>query len=128
MTDDFKIISEIIKAAVGKLQNDELLFTFPEVLNVIKLCTLREIAVLGVELFLVTPDGFRASGSSSYELELGRRWPVVQFQHWPKYLRDNNEMAEVFVRGHPLGDDHVYLLTTASWREFKELGKVQRRL
>jgi hypothetical protein len=120
------MIPEVLKAAVGQLDNDELLFTFPEVLNVIRLCTTRGIAVLGAELFLVKPEGYYASGCSTYDLDEMRRWPVVQSANWPEYVKENNELAEIFIRRNPLGDDHVYILTNSSWSEFCRIQKTKR--
>jgi hypothetical protein len=37
------------------------------------------------------------------------------------YVKANNALAEEFVRLNPTGDDHVYVLTTVSWREFQEM-------
>lgn len=126
MNHDFQTIKEVLKTAAGKLDNDELLFTFPEVVDVIRLCTTHDIAVLGVELFQVRPDGYYASGCSTYDLEEMRKWPVVHPANWPEYTKENNEKAEVFVRRNPLGDDHLYVLTASSWREFCEIQKAKR--
>ena len=35
-------------------------------------------------------------------------------------MNANNRLAEEFVRLNPTGDDHVYVLTTESWREFQQ--------
>ena len=40
---------------------------------------------------------------------------------WADYVKANNRLAEEFVKLHPTGDDHVYVLTAASWREFHEM-------
>jgi hypothetical protein len=59
MTKDFANIPAIAAIAVGKA-GPELNFTFPEVLNVIKLCSSNGIAGLGIEMFVVKSDGFYA--------------------------------------------------------------------
>lgn len=122
---DFERILGIADAAVGKVGN-ELTFPFPEVLKVIDLCSVNQIAVLGVELFLVKPDGYYASGSSDYDLEEKQRWPAVRLADWPEYVRYNNALAEECVRRNPRGDEHVYVLTTSSWREFCETREIKR--
>jgi hypothetical protein len=123
---DFEQIQEIADAAVGRV-GSELTFPFPEVLNVIELCSASEIAVLGVELFLVKPDGYYACGSSDYDLKEKQKWPVVQLADWPEYVRYNNGLAKECVQRNPLGDEHVYVLTTSSWREFCEIQQAKRK-
>jgi hypothetical protein len=120
VTQDFQRIPGVAAAAIGEV-GDEPTFAFPEVLEVVKLCSANQIAVLGVELFLVKPDGYYASGCSAYELYEKQRWSVVRLTEWPEYVRYNNALAEEFTRRNPLGDDHVYVLTTSSWREFCEI-------
>ena len=127
MPRDFEQIPGVAPAAIGKV-GDEPIFPFPEVLGVIKLCSSNQIAVLGVELFLAKPDGYNASGCSDYDLLENRRWPTVQSANWPEYVTQNNALAEECVRRNPLGDDHVYILTTASWGEFCEIQDMKRRL
>ena len=125
MTSDFEQIQRVAAIAVGRL-GDELTFTYPEVQEVIDLCSANGIAVLGVELFLVKSDGHYASGSSDYDLEEKQKWPTVEPNDWPEYVRDNNALARECVRLNPLGDDHVYVLTTSSWREFCEIQGLKR--
>ena len=127
MTRDFEQIQFISDAAIGKI-GDELTFPFPEVLKVIDLCRMNEIAVLGVEVFLVKPDGFYACGCSDYDLYLNRKWSKVQASDWGEYVRENNELAERDVRRNPVGDDHVYVLTTVSWKEFRKIEEFRRRM
>ena len=127
MIDDFEQITGVSAAAIGKV-GDELTFPYPEVLSVIELCSTNQIAVLGVELFLVKADGHYASGSSAYHIGEKQRWPAVDLKVWPEYVRYNNGLAEEFVRQNPLGDDHVYVLSTSSWSEFLGLQKMRERL
>lgn len=123
---DFEQIPGVAASAIGKV-GDELTFPFPEVLKVIELCSANQIAVLGVELFLVKSDGHYASGSSDYDLKEKQKWPTVRLADWPEYVRYNNLLAEECVRRNPLGDEHVYVLTTSSWREFTEIQAVKQR-
>jgi len=117
----FEKIQAIAGAAVGAI-GDELTFTFPEVLEVIQLCTKNEIAVLGVEIFLAKNDGYYyASGCSDYDLRLARKWKKLQKGDWGHYVNENNSLAREVVRQNPTGDDHVYVLTTATWGEHCKL-------
>jgi hypothetical protein len=122
MTSDFEQIPAIIDAAVGKA-GSEFNFPFPEVPEVIRLCTINKIAVLGVEIFLVTNDGLYAAGCSDYDLRIAREWNEVKIDAWDQYVKENNALALECVHHNPAGDDHVYVLTTSSWREFREIQK-----
>ena len=57
MTRDFEQVPRVKAFAIGKV-GEELSFSFPEVLAVIHACSRNDIAVLGVELFLVKSDGY----------------------------------------------------------------------
>lgn len=115
MTSDFETIEPIATAACGAV-GDELAFTYPGVLEVIKLCTLHEIAVLGVEVFVTRPDGYYTESLSTYDQQTSfrRELPISK---WMSHVAENNSMAEEFVRLHTVRDGRVYVLTTASWRE-----------
>lgn len=126
MTQDFEQIPSITDLASNRA-NGELAFTFPEVIEAIHRCTANNIAVLGVEIFLVRHREYYASGCSTYELHLERKWAEVRAQDWSKYVQENNTLAEKSVRSNPTGDDHVYVLTTSSWREFCEIQEMKRR-
>jgi hypothetical protein len=125
MTRDFEQVPRVKAAAIGKV-GEELSFSFPEVLAVIHACSRNDIAVLGVELFLVKSDGYQASGCSDYDLQERQRWPMVQPADWPEHARYNNALAEECVRRNPYGDDHVYVLTAVSWREFSQIQRMKR--
>jgi hypothetical protein len=92
-------------------------------LNVIKLCTSNAIAVLGLEMFGVKSDGFYALGYSDYDLHIGKDWNRKALSEWSAYVAMNNALAEQSVAKHPRGDDHVYVLTTASLEEYRNLKK-----
>ena len=125
MTSDFEMLPAIATAASGKMDDGELLFTFPEVLEVIKVCTAKQIAVLGLELFEVRPEGYGTKKLSGYDQQMNRG--PEKLEGWPDYVRKNNALAEEFVRTNPTGDDHVYVLTTSSWREFCVIQEMKRR-
>jgi hypothetical protein len=126
MTKDFEQIPSITYLANSRA-NGELAFTFPEVIEAIDHCTANNIAVLGVEIFLVRDRQYYASGCSAYEFQLERKWTEVHAQDWRKYVQESNALAEESVRSSPTGDDHVYVLTTSSWREFCEIQRMKRR-
>ena len=77
MRSDFESITPIALAAIGTV-GDELTFTYPKVLEVIRLCTANEIAVLGVELFEVRSGGYAWKSLSTYDQQFGKRWCLWQ--------------------------------------------------
>ena len=118
MKSDFEEIESIARAASGRTIGSELAFTFPDVLEVLKLCTENEIAVLGVEIFEVRQNGYLTKNLSVYDQQIGKG--PKQQGAWGDYVNANNRFAEEYVRLNSAGDDHVYVLTTATWREFQE--------
>lgn len=119
MTSDLEQVESIVRAASGKTIGNELAFTFPEVAEVIRRCTENEIAVLGVEIFEVRPNGYFTKNLSDYDQHMGSG--PKQQAGWADYVRANNSLAGEFVKLNPTGDDHVYVLTAASWRAFREM-------
>ena len=122
MTNDFESIQSIADAAIGAI-GDELTFAFSRVLEVIALCTTNEIAVLGVEIFEVRSGGYSTVNLSTYEQQMGS--DPKQRSDWADYVKANNVLADEFIRSNPTGDEHVYLLTTASWGEFCKIQEVR---
>jgi hypothetical protein len=117
---DLEAIPAVKSKAAGAIGN-ELTFTYPEVLDVIAVCSTNRVAVLGIELMKLCNDGlYQTEGLSVYDLSIGKD-PSTRHE-WPEYVKANNAHAEEFVRQNPAGDDHVYVLTTSSWRE---LGKIK---
>ncbi len=119
------MLPTVTTAASGKMDNGELFFTFPEVRGIIRLCTTKQIAILGLELFEVRPEGYYTKNLSGYEQQMNEG--PEKLEGWPEYVRMNNSLADEFVRTNPSGDDHVYVLTTSSWREFCETQEMKRR-
>jgi len=68
-----------------------------------------------VELFVVRTEGFETEHLSIYDQYMAAD---VQEGDWDSYVVENNRHASEFARLHPSGDDHLYVLTTASWAEF----------
>ena len=122
---DFEATPEVASKAVGAMSDGELTFAFPEVLDVIQLCYAKQIAVLGVELFKVLENGlYQTEKLTDYDLRM-KQDPTQQ--EWPEYVRTNNARAEEFVRQNQAGDDHVYVLTTSSWRELGQLNALKKK-
>jgi hypothetical protein len=101
MTGDFEMIPAVAAAARGKMGNGELLFAFPEVLEIIGLCTANQIAVLGLELLAVRAEGYDTEMLSGYDREMDRGTDTLE--GWPEYVSVNNILAEEFVRQNPTG-------------------------
>ncbi len=122
----YRKIPGVEEAAVGVVGN-ELTFGFPRVLDVIALCTANEIAVLGLELFEVLPEGYVTRNYSLYDQEEELRRSPANADAWTAYVRENNIRAGKFVRGYPAGKGHVYVLTVASWNESSGASTPKRR-
>ncbi len=108
---DIERISSIVSVANNKSVSGELGFSFPDVFEAIRLCTTNDIAVLGIEIFQVCGDSFNTIKMSAYDLP-------DPHQGWHDYVDANNTLAKEFCRLSPMGDDHIYVLTASSWREF----------
>ena len=117
MISDLEAIGRINLLSHGKTVGGELTFTLPLVLDAIRECSANEIAVLGVEIFRVKGDLYQTVAMSGYELPE---------QDWPDYVKANNALAEEFVKMNALGDQHFYVLTSSSWREFCEIREMRR--
>lgn len=124
MISDYTKIPAIAALATGATGN-ELTFTFPEVLEAIKLCTSAQIAVLGVELFKIRAEGYYTENLSVYDLQPEMKRGPENKEVWPDYVRMNNAFAEEFIRQNPAGDEHVYILTTSSWDEFYKIPEIR---
>ena len=123
---DFEAIPTVVEKSAGRFGDNELTFAFPEVLEVIQLCSVNQIAVLGVELFKVREDGlYQTEKLTDYDLRM-KEDPSTQ-KEWPEYVRANNDRADEFVRQNPAGDDHVYVLTTSSWRELGRIKELKKK-
>ena len=120
MTNDIEKISAIAALANQTSVSGELSFSHENVLAAIGLSTLNDIAVLGVEIFQVYPDGFYTVKMSSYELHDPEG-------SWPDFVRANNAFAEQYCNGNLLEDNQVYVLTTSSLREFREALEVKEQ-
>ena len=116
-----------IAALINNRSTGEPAFTFPEVMDVIRSCTSNQIAVLGVEIFLIKESQYYASGCSTYDLQMMRKWYRLQISDWHEYVAENNALAEESVQSNPMGDEYLYVLTTASWREFRKVQESRQK-
>jgi hypothetical protein len=114
MMNNLETLEPVLSFAHGKTIGGEPAFTFPDVLDVLALCTKHEIAVLGVELFRAGLNGYSTEGMSTYEMQLGEH-------PWHEFVALNNSLAAEFVKQNHGGDDHFYLLTASQRREFSSL-------
>lgn len=118
MISDLEAIGPIAAIANGKTVGGEMGFAFPDVLDAVRLCTANGMAILGVEIFHVRGGTYETTKMSAYEIE---------DQEWEAYVLTNNLLAEGFIGANPSGDEHIYVLTTSSWREFCEIQKMKKR-
>jgi hypothetical protein len=90
---------------------NELVLPYAEALAAIVIATNHQIAVLGLDAFEVQKDGLRTiylADASRYILFAG---------NWGAYVANLNAEAERWLKEHRLGENHGYILTSASERE-----------
>jgi hypothetical protein len=124
MKGDIEMIESIKAAAVCSI-GDELAFAFPQVLDVISQCSINEIAVLGVEINKAHGQLYQTEYLSRYDVPVPPA--ALQTDHWGGFVQANNSLAENFIRQHPTGDEHFYLLAATSWKEFRLIQAMKRR-
>jgi len=118
MPSDLESVQDIALAATGRI-GSELCFRFPEVLNVTTACTKNAIAILGVEIFEVRPEGYATKHLSTYDLKVQN--VPKQRTPWLEYVKANNALAKAFINENPAEGKDVYVLTASSWRELLQL-------
>jgi hypothetical protein len=91
----------------------EIVFAYDEALSAIGIATDHEIAVLGLESFEVRNDGLQPVDYSGYEFRVTGSWS--------EFVKTNNVEAERWIKEHPLGENHGYILTSTSKNEFASL-------
>ena len=124
MKSDIEMIESIRAAAICSI-GDELAFAFPQVLDIIKQCSINEIAVLGVEINKAHGPQYQTEYLSRYNVPVPPEG--LQMKDWGSFVQTNNSLAENFVKQHPTGDEHFYLLAATSWREFRLIQAIKRR-
>ncbi|GEM_PF-6428129 len=103
-------------AVIRKLDNGEMVFTRHSAADLVAACTAAQIAVLAVEIF----PGLNVS---TYDLFLK---DDTKEAGWPDYVRVNNVLAEDFLKNNPAPSNAECVLTTASWREFRQIREFRR--
>jgi hypothetical protein len=91
---------------------NELVLPYGEALAAIVIATKHQIAVLGLDAFEVRNDGLQTvylADASSHILFTG---------DWRAYVAALNSEAERWLKDHRLGENHGYILTSTSEREF----------
>jgi hypothetical protein len=107
-----KIVPEHIKVNALRYKN-ELVFSFPDVKDIVNLASNAGIAVLGVETFQILENRLLVRDCSGYEITFAG--------HWNEFVKANNALAVEYIEQHRRGEDHGYILTSTSEEEFREL-------
>lgn len=90
----------------------ELVLPYSEALDAVRIATEHLIAVLGLESFEVRPDGLQVVDYSGYD-------HYITFAgDWKAFVVANNAQAQRWITEHRLGENHGYILTSASQVEF----------
>jgi len=97
------------------LSGHELVFPYAEALRAIAVASAHQIAVLGLEAFEVQKEGLLT-------VDMADASAYIPFSgDWPAYVRAMNTEAEHWIREHRLGENHGYILSSASESEFASL-------
>jgi len=90
---------------------NELVLAYADALAAIVIATNHQIAVLGLDAFEVRRDGLRT-------IHLGDASRYIPFAgDWRAYVENLNSEAELWLKEHRLGENHGYILTSASESE-----------
>lgn len=106
---------ELKRAAVSS--GSELVLPYTDALYAIKMATERQIAILGLEAFEVQKEGFLTVDYTGYS-----RW-LAPKEAWTAYVTAMNTEAERWIKEHRFGENHGYILTSASEEEFARLNQ-----
>lgn len=102
------------------LENTELVLPYAQALQAISIATEQKIAILGLEAFELRKDGLLTvdlSDASAYIRYAG---------DWKAYVTRMNTEADRWFKEHRLGENHGYILTSASETEFGSLSNKTR--
>ena len=104
-----RLLPEEMKGRALAIGN-ELIVPYEDALAAIAIATQHNIAVLGFESGEVQDNGFQVLGYNGYD---------YKFQEdWKGYVLWNNNAAELWIRANRLGQNHGYIITSVSEREF----------
>jgi hypothetical protein len=102
--------------ARATMSGSELVLPYSEVLSAITVANLHLIAVLGIESFQIRHDSSLATVSyTGYDSE------TPFGGDWNGYVTAMNAKAERWIGENRLGENHGYILTSASESEFREM-------
>ena len=104
---------DLKRAAISS--GSELVLPYAEALGAIRMATERQIAILGLEGFEVQKEGLLTVDYTGYS-----RWLAPE-EAWGLYVAAMNTEAERWIKEHRLGENHGYILTSASEKEFASL-------
>jgi hypothetical protein len=110
------LLPEKLKQTAKYLGNGEFVLPYLEALTAVEIANVHEIAILGVDSHEVRAEGILTVGLSD-----GSRSTKYE-SDWTAYVRRLNAEARDWIIAHPLGDNHGYILTSASKQEFDALG------
>lgn len=107
------LLDEIKKRAV-KIGN-ELTLSYEDALAAVAFATEHQIAVLGFDSGEIVEDGFRVVDYSGYDRDFKTG------EDWNAYVVATNTEADRWIKEHPLGRNHGYVLISSSQEEFLRL-------
>jgi hypothetical protein len=94
---------------------NELLLPYDEALSAIRIANEHAIAVLGLEAFEVQKEGLLT-------IDMVDPSNYIPFTgNWKQYVDTINSESARWLREHQPGEDHGYILTSASFDEFSKL-------
>lgn len=102
------LLQSVIRTLAGS--ELELVFPFAETRRAILVATTHQIAVLGVEVFRILPDGLGVINYSGYGFD-------DKSDDWTLYVTLNNDAAAQFVSENERGPGYGYILTASSRTE-----------
>jgi hypothetical protein len=103
---------ELKNAAVES--GKELLLPYVAALAAITVASNHQIAILGIEAFEIRNDGLRTVNYSDPSASI----PFTG--DWKAYVENMNAESERWLAEHPFGENHGYILTSASERELAD--------
>jgi len=92
---------------------NEFAYPYPSVMEVIDMAGQNKIAVLGVELLQSHPKGPVVEAISGYEIPF--------LGDWKAFVEANNASAREVIMKNQKGEEHGYILTSATESEFHRL-------
>ena len=97
---------------------EELVLPHAQAVSAIKVATDSKIAILGIEAFEVRTDGLLTVDLA----DASGRIPFAG--EWQAYVARLNAEALQWINEHRFGENHGYILTSASRREFEMLRRM----